>query len=236
VSFQIHVLPSHPQWGNFRRALTLIAYGTYLKNSIVLAAIFSSLVTLTSSLVGFAFARLRGPGREQLFGVLLATMMIPPIITIIPTYVLFARVGLIDTYWPWVLWGLAASPFLTFLFRQFYSSMPIELEDAAIVDGAGYLRIYLSIFVPLSRPVIATSIVLSFTWVWGDFVAPAIFLSPAHTTLAVAMANGYTDAQGRILPHILAAGVIFYVLPVAGVFFLAQRAFTQNLISSGLKG
>lgn len=236
LAFRIGILPRHWEWGNFRRALTLIDYRHYLVNSLVLAVIYSSLVTATSALVGFGFARFDARGRNALFAIVLGTMMLPQIITVIPTYVLFSRVGIIDTYYPWILWGLGASPFLTFLFRQFYRTLPRELEEAALLDGAGYLRIFRSIFLPLSRPVLATSLVLSFTWVWGDFFAPAVFLSPSHTTLAVAMANGYIDAQGRLLPHVLAAGVLFYVLPVLFLFVVAQRAFVQNLAASGLKG
>ncbi len=156
--------------------------------------------------------------------------------TVIPTYVIFAQLQIIDTYWPWVLWGLASSPYYSFLFRQFFSSIPIEMEEAAILDGCGYWRIFWQIFLPLSFPAIATVVILSFTSVWGDFFAPAIFLSNDKMTLAVAISNGYTDASQNVLTNIQAAGTIFYILPVLLLVFFAQRYFVRGIVTSGLKG
>ena len=232
----VKFLPSSLDFENFHRALTMIDFARYLKTSILLTTTYTVLVTLTSAIVGFAFARLRAPGRNQLFVVVLASLMIPAVILVIPTYVLFARVGLLGTYWPWVLWGLSGSPLMIFLFRQFFATVPIELEEAALLDGAGYVRMFVSIFLPLAKPMVATSIVLSFTYSWGDFLAPAIFLPPEKSTLAVAMSRGYVDLQGRQLPQVLAAGVCFYVLPVILVFTVAQRVFVRGLMSSGVKG
>jgi ABC-type glycerol-3-phosphate transport system permease component len=235
-AFPIRWLPQQPQWANFARALTMIDYGRYARNSFVLATLYAVLTTMTSALVGFGFARLRGWGKGPLFIVKLSTMMLPPILTIIPTYMIFARLGLIYTYWPWVFWGLSASPFLSFLYRQFFAGIPLELEDAAIIDGCGYGRIFWRIFMPLSKPVTATVAIFSFQWVWGDWFAPLIFLSQDNTTLAVAMSSGYANAQGFILTNVLSAGTIFYTLPVLVLFFLAQRYFVQGIVTTGLKG
>jgi len=155
---------------------------------------------------------------------------------VIPTYMLFARLNLIDTYWPWVLWGLSSSPFQVFLFRQFFSAIPLALEDAAIIDGCSYYRMYWQIFLPLSLPVIATAFILSFTWVWGDYITPSLFLSQNNTTLAVAMSAGYTDSHGSILTNVLAAGSVLYVLPVLLIFVFAQRYFVRGIVTSGVKG
>src|SRR5689334_10293350 len=162
AAFPIHFLPIQAQWDNFVQALTMINYAAYAANSLILSVIYSVLTTLTSALVGFGFARLKGKGKRALFIVMLSTLMLPQILTVIPTYVLFARLGLVDTYWPWVLWGLGSSPYLAFLFRQFFSSIPSELEEAAILDGCGYGRIFWQIFIPLSWPVIAASLIFSF--------------------------------------------------------------------------
>lgn len=229
-------LPHVPQWSNFGNALTMINYGMYAWNTFLLAAIYAVLTTASSALVGFGFARLRGRGKPVLFMLMLSTVMLPPIITIIPTYVLFARLGLINTYWPWVLWGLSASPYLSFLFRQFFANIPMELEDAAIIDGCGFGRIFWTIFIPLSKPVVATVALFSFQWVWGDWFTPSIFLSSANTTLAVAMSAGYTSPQGFPLYNVLSAGTILYVLPVLVLFFFAQRYFVQGIVTTGLKG
>src|SRR5206468_13046902 len=123
-----------PQWANFARALTMIDYGRYARNSVFLATIFAVLTTARSALMGFGFARLRGWGKGPLFVVMLSTMMLPPILTIIPTYMIFSRLGMVYNYWPWVMWGLASNPLLSFLYRQFFASIPLELEDAAIID------------------------------------------------------------------------------------------------------
>ncbi|MCH5676616.1 carbohydrate ABC transporter permease [Streptomyces gilvus] len=236
ASTDFHVLPQHWAWGDFKLSLTMIDFGRYTLNTVILAGTFAILVTASSSIVGFGFARLRGKGRRSLFTLMLATTMVPQILTVIPTYVMFTKFHLLDTYWPWVLWGLAASPFHVFLFRQAFASLPRELEEAALLDGVGYFRIYWQMFMPLVKPVIATSIVLGFTYVWGDFITPAIFLSDDKTTLGVAMSAGYVDGQGINMTNVLAAGTVFYVLPVLVLFFFAQRSFTRGIATTGLKG
>ena len=236
AAFPVHWLPQHIQWANFRTAVTIIDYQRYAINSVILATIYTSLTTLTCALVGFAFARLQGWGKQLLFAVMLATIMLPPILTAIPTYILFSHLGLVDTYWPWVLWGLGTSPFFTFLFRQFFAGLPRELEDAAIIDGCNYLQVFWRIFLPLSKPVVATVAILSFTATWGDWFTPSLFLSDQNTTLAVAVQSGYVDEHGQLLVNLVASGAILYILPVLLLFFFAQRYFVQGIVTSGLKG
>lgn len=235
-AFPITLWPLHPQWDNFRQALTLIDYGKFARNSFELSLISMILTTLTSALVGFGFARLRGRGKNALFILMLSTTMLPGLLLTIPRYVLYARLGMIGTYWPWVVGGLGSSVFLAFLFRQFFAGIPRELEDAAIVDGCGYGRIFWSIFLPLSKPVIATAAIFSFQGTWDDWFGPLIFLNADNTTLSVAMSAGYTDPRGDILTNVLSAGSIFYTLPVIVIFFLAQRYFVQGIVTTGLKG
>ena len=236
VAVPIHVLPETPQWSNFTDAFTGINFPAYAMNSLFLSTVYAVLVTLSSAAVGFGFARLKGPGKRPLFLVLLSTMMLPSILTLIPTYVLFSRLGLVNTYWPWVLWGLAASPYLVFLFRQFFAAIPIDLEDAAIIDGCGYGRIFLRIFLPLSRPALITSFLLSFTWIWGDYLAPALLLDIDHTTLSVAITQGYRDPHGDYIPTLQAAAAALYVVPVMVIFLFAQRYFVRSIVTSGVKG
>jgi ABC-type glycerol-3-phosphate transport system permease component len=230
------ILPGDPQWTNFARALTDINFPAYAANSLFLSTVYAVLVTLSSAAVGFGFARLRGWGKRPLFVIVLSTMMLPQVLTLIPTYVLFSRVGLINTYWPWVLWGLGAAPFLVFLFRQFFAAIPAELEDAAIMDGCGYGRIFVRIFLPLSRPVLMTSFLLSFTWVWGDFIAPQLLLDVDHTTLSVAIASWYRDPHGNPIATVQAAAATLYVIPVLLIFLFAQRYFIRGIVTSGVKG
>lgn len=149
---------------------------------------------------------------------------------------LFARIGLVGTYWPWVLWGLAGAPYMIFLFRQFYTSIPLELEDAAIVDGAGWWRIYFQVFLPLARPMLITCFILIFTWTWGDYLAPALLLNSSNTTLAVVTAAGYLDPRGNPLVVVQAAAAVLYLLPIAAVFLFAQRYFMGSALGSSVKG
>lgn len=236
VAIPIHLLPEAPQWSNFTEAINQINFLAYTGNSLFLSGMYAVLVTLSSAAVGFGFARLKGPGKRPLFVVLLSTMMLPSILTLIPTYVLYSRLGLIDTYWPWVLWGLAASPYLVFLFRQFFAAIPIDLEDAAIMDGCGYGRIFIRIFLPLSRPVLVTSFLLSFIWIWGDYLAPALLLDTDHTTLSVAITQSYRDPHGDYIPTVQAAAAALYVVPVMLIFLFAQRYFVRSIVTSGVKG
>jgi multiple sugar transport system permease protein len=236
ASRPIQILPDQAQWSNFVDAVTEMDFLGYAGNSLFLATTYSLLITLSSAAVGFGFARLRAPGKGALFVILLSTMMIPQILTLLPTYVLFSRIGLVNTYWPWVLWGLAASPYMVFLFRQFFASIPRELEEAAIIDGAGWFRIFATIFLPLSRPVLITSFLLSFTWTWGDYIAPALLLDLDRTTLAVAITAWYQDPNGNVIPTLQAAAAVLYIVPVLLIFFSAQRYFIRSTVSSGIKG
>jgi multiple sugar transport system permease protein len=235
-AFPIHWLPARVYWNNFIQAVTMVNFAQYMLNSLTLATLYTVFVTISSSLVGFGFARFQAKGKKVLFIVMLATLMLPSVLTVIPTYMLFSHLQLLNSYWPWVLWGCASSPFLSFLFRQFFSSIPRELEEAAILDGCSYARIFWQIFLPLSKPVIVTSVILSFTWVWGDFFSQSLFLNQNTTTLAVVVSTAYTDPYGSPLLTVIAAGAVLYVLPVMLVFVFAQRFFVRGIVTSGLKG
>jgi ABC-type glycerol-3-phosphate transport system permease component len=228
-------VPAQPRFANYRDAVTSIDFLGAARNSLTIAVIHTTLTTLSSAWVGFGFARLSAPGKKQLFVVLLSTMMLPGIVTLVPTYLIFARVHLVNTYWPWVLWGLGGSAFLIFLFRQFFAGIPREMEEAAIIDGCGYARMFWRIFLPQSWPVIAACVILSFTSSWGDFVGPALLLSQDSTTLAVAMAAGYVNEKGLPLNNLVAAGAVMYVLPVLVLFMFMQRRFVSGFTTTGIK-
>jgi multiple sugar transport system permease protein len=228
-------IPTQPQVQNFIDATMVLPFWAYAANSLFLSTVTGVLTTISSALVGYGFARLHGKGKTVLFGILIAMMMTPPIITLIPTYLLFAKVGLVGTYWPWVLWGMAGAPYLIFLYRQFFAQLPRELEEAAILDGCGRLRIFAQIFLPLSKPVIITAFVLSFNGVWGDFIAPQLLLNHDNTTLAVAITGGYVNSQGFPVNNLLAAGAVLYVLPVLIMFFFVQRSYVNGFATSGMK-
>lgn len=228
-------LPQHIQWHNFTDAYRLIDFLGYARNSLIIATIYATLVTLSSAWVGFGFARLSAPGKKTLFGVLLGSMMLPQMITLLPTYLIFAKLGMVDTYWPWVLWGLAATPYLVFLFRQFFAGLPRELEEAAIVDGCGWATIFWRIFLPQSWPVLSASFVIAFTWTWGDYIAPQLLLSTDRTTLAVAVMSTYVTSAGTPVADLQAAASVMYVVPILLIFLVAQRGFVAGMSTSGLK-
>lgn len=226
-------VPPHPE--NYVEATTMRPFWKYAGNSLFLATANATLTTLVSALVGYGFARLPGRGKKLLFGVLIALMMMPPIITLIPTYLLFARVGLVNTYWPWILWGLTGAPYLIFLFRQSFAGMPRELEEAARLDGCGPFRIWWQIFLPLSKPILVTAFVLSFNGVWGDFIAPSLLLNSENMTLAQAVATQYVNLGGFPINNLIAAAAVLYVTPVVVLFLVAQRAYVDGLARTGLK-
>ena len=151
----------------------------------------------------------------------------------------FARLGLTNSYWPWLLWGLASSPFHIFLFRQFFTAIPRDLEDAAEVDGAGPFRVFWQIFLPNAKPALATSFILNFVGVWGDWVAPVIYLDDVKTTLAVKLATPtYTnpgDVSGHIFVTITLAAAVIYTIPPVIMFFIAQKSIMEGVVTTGLK-
>ncbi len=226
-------------WVNYHYAVTLIEFWRYLSNSMVIAVISVTIGVFMSGVVGFAFARLYAPGKSILFMMILSTMMLPGIVIEVPTYILFSRVGLINTFWPWVFWALGGTPFVIFLFRQFFSTIPRELEDAARIDGCSTLRIFWSMFIPLSIPVTVTAIILKFQWAWGDYMRPFMFLNDELYPLAIALINkSYTFPSNpyELLDPVVSAASLLFSLPVLILFFVGQRFMLEGIVSSGIKG
>jgi len=238
MAYPIRIFPAIPQWDNYVKVFTFgrFSYLGVARNTLFLALSSSILTLITSSMAGFAFSRLRAPGRDKLFLVVIATLIVPTIVTIIPQFMVFARLGLTNTYWPWVLWGLMGSPFHIFLFRQFFASFPRELEDAAEVDGCGPFRTFWRIFMPNAKPAIATSFIFAFGGVWGDYFTPLIFLTDAQTTLAVKLSRAYADPMGNRLITITLAATVVYVIPLVTLFFLGQKHILKGVVRTGLKG
>lgn len=189
----------------------------------------------TSTLAGFAFARMRFPAKGPLFGLLLMTMMIPGIVTLIPTFILFGELDWIDTFNPVILPYLLGTPFALFLSRQFFSGLPRELEDAAKVDGASFFQIYRHVFMPQARPLVATLFVLGYLHRWNDFLAPLIYLrSPEIQTVSVMLAR-LVDFYVQDW-SVLMAGAMIALLPILIIFVVLQRFIIESVAFSGLKG
>ena len=232
----LRLFPEVPQLVNYELAVTLADFAKFATNSVVLATSYTLLVVATSALVGYGFARHRGPFRDQLFVVVLAMMMVPNVVLFVPQFVVFAKLELTNTYWPWILWALGTSPLHVFLFRQFFASFPRELSDAAEVDGAGPLRVFLQVFVPNAWPAFAASLIFAYTWVWGDYLYPILLLNDSNTTLAVKLATAYADPHGNPLQTVTMAGVVLYALPLVAIFFVAQRFIIKGVVTTGLRG
>jgi multiple sugar transport system permease protein len=236
MTYPIKVFPARPQWGNYAAVFRLTPFVTIALRTFLVGLVSATLTTVSSSLGGYAFARYRVPGSTQLFSLVIAMIIIPGIIILIPQFILYARLRLTNTYWPWVLTGIAGSPLYIFMFRQFFLGFPGELEEAAEVDGSGPLRIYAQIFMPNSKPVIATVMIFTFHWVWSDYLTPLLLLDSSKTLLSVAMATAFRNPQGIDYKTISLAANVIYILPLVAIFFLAQKHILQGVVTSGLKG
>lgn len=228
-------MPHPARWSNFSEALRLLPFATYLANTMIVTVAATAGTVLSSSLAGYAFARFRMPGKDFLFVATLATMMIPVQVTMVPTFVLMKYLGVVDTLWPLVLPHLFGNAFFIFLFRQFFLTIPRELEDAAKVDGAGPLWVYWRVMLPLAKPAVVTSCLFSVVWTWNDFLGPLIYLnSMDKRTLALGLAT-MSDVWGVNLTSIMAAATVI-TIPVLVFFWFAQRFFTRGVVMTGLKG
>jgi ABC-type glycerol-3-phosphate transport system permease component len=234
--YPIVFFPQVPQWVNYQTVLTLARFAQAAWRTTLLGIPYAIIITTTSALAGYAFARYPIPASGKLFGVVIALLIVPEMVILIPTFIVFAQFKLHNTYWPWVLWALAGSPFYIFLFRQFFLNFPKELEDAAEVDGCGPLRIFLQIFLPNSTPVIATVMFFAFNAVWASYLVPLIFLNDSQQLLGVVLATEFKNPRGITLTTLSMAGTVIYIFPPVIAFFLAQRHILKGVITSGLKG
>lgn len=227
--------PSQLRWGNFAEALTYIDFPGYFRNSVIITVISTVLTVISSSAVAFGLATQRARGKKVVFGLIIATMMIPAIITTIPTYILYAKLGLTNTYVPWVLMGIGGSAYLIFLIRQGFGTIPREIDDAALIDGCGYFGIWWRMYLPMSKPILAAAVVLHVVFSWGDYLMPRLLLSAESTTLAVAISTGYVDPMQHPFQTLIAAASLIFSLPVIILFVVLQKYFVQGFATSGLK-
>jgi ABC-type glycerol-3-phosphate transport system permease component len=225
-----------PQWNNFPDALNFMKWATVYRNTITISISNMLGDTISACFVAYGFARFRAPGRQFLFTLVLATLMIPYQVRLVPEYLGFAKLGMVDTWWPLMLPPWFGSAFNIFLLRQFLMSIPIEMDEAAKIDGAGPMRILKDILLPQIRPALAAVAIGSFTFNWSDFLRPLIYLnSPDNRTAAVGLS--YFQAMYGATPYnLLMAAALVMVIPVLLLFFFAQRYFIQGIVVSGVKG
>lgn len=222
-------------WENFKLAVTSVPFDKYVLNTMIIV-VFGTIGTVFScTVVAYGFARFRAPGLNWLFIVLLATVMLPPQVTLIPTFILFQKIGWYDTLLPLIVPSFFANAWDVFLLRQFFMSLPRELDEAAIIDGCSPWGVLWRIIVPQSWPALATVTIFTVLYAWNDFYGPLIYLqSPDNWTVALGLQafNALYSKQGHLL---MAASVLTLILPVT-VFFFAQRLFIQGVVISGVKG
>jgi multiple sugar transport system permease protein len=207
-----------------------------LANTIVITVSCVVGQIISCSLVGFGFARFQFRGRSLLFMIMLSTMMLPTQVTMIPVFILFRYMHLIDTFWPLIIPAWLASPFFVFMFRQFFSQIPEDLIEAARIDGASNWRIYWQLMLPLSGPVIAIVAIYTFMGTWNDFLNPLIYLnSPTKRTIALAL-NAFRGQYGFSDAQLMMAASVVCLLPCVILFFACQRYFVDSIATTGLKG
>jgi multiple sugar transport system permease protein len=234
-TFPVQWIPNPVKWENYARLFAQAPMWTYLRNTVILTVLGVIFSLTGSSIAAYAFARLRFPGRDVMFFIMLATIMIPSWATLIPTYILFGKLGWLDTYLPILLPALFATPFNTFLLRQFFLSIPRELEDAAKVDGASTLRCFLLIVVPMSRSALLIVGLFAFLYYWNDFLGPLIYLSSDNKfPISLGIMN-FAGQQVQDFALMMGAATVA-ILPCVLLFFIAQRWFIQGVVITGVKG
>ncbi|MEM7029745.1 MAG: carbohydrate ABC transporter permease [Chloroflexota bacterium] len=230
-------IPTPIHWNNYVEALTSPAFPflTLLGNTLFYSVLSTIGIVFSSAMIAYAFARLEFWGRDVLFGITLATMMLPGIVLLIPTYVLFQRFGWAGTYAPLIVPAFFGNAFNIFLLRQFMLTIPWELSDAGRVDGAHELIIFWRIIMPLVKPALLVVAVFHFMYAWNDFLGPLIYLDEADEYPLVLGLNAFQTRFG-VQWHLIMAATLSVTFPLIVLFFVAQRYFIEGITLSGLKG
>ncbi|TXG93365.1 MAG: carbohydrate ABC transporter permease [Rhodocyclaceae bacterium] len=229
------LIPSELIWPNFQKPFAEFSFTRWFLNTAIIAVLSMIGTTLTASMTGFSFARLRFPLRDFLFIVVLATMILPEHIRMIPNYLLYTRLGWVDTFLPLIMPNWFAPAFFVFLLRQFFLTIPRDYDDAAYIDGCNPMSLFWRIHLPLSLPALGVVNIFQLTFIWNDFINPLIYL---HKEPQFTVALGLRLFQGRMSNNMqdLRAAWLLAVLPTLIIFFFAQRYFVQGIVVSGVKG
>jgi multiple sugar transport system permease protein len=240
IDYPPKLLPGAFRWQNYVEAWTSVHFGRFFVNSGIVTGLSLVGQVVSAFLVAYGFARFRFPGRNFLFGVCLSTMILPPHVTIIPLFVLFNRFGWIDTFKPlWVPSYFGGGAFSIFLIRQFIMTLPIDLDEAALIDGAGRMTILWRILLPLCGPVLATVAIFGFIGNWNAFLGPLIFLNSASkytVPLGLWYLRQNPGEAGLPKDNLLMAGAVMATVPIIVLFFSAQKYFVRGVAMTGLKG
>lgn len=236
--FASNWLPTEWRWDNYADVFNSAPVVRWMWNTFVITVLAVVSVVMSSSLVAFGFARIRFRGRGMLFGLVMATYLLPGAVTLIPTFLIWNELGAVNTFWPLWAGNLFGSAFYIFMLRQFMLTIPQDLVDSARIDGAGFLRIYWNLMLPLVKPALVAVAIFEANAKWDDFMGPLIYLnSPDNYTLALGLASLKNQFQelGTQWSLLMAASVIF-TIPMMVLFFMFQRYFMEGVTHSGIKG
>ncbi len=225
-----------PQWKNFPTALDFMRWQVVYGNTLKITITDMVGDTLSAAVVAYGFARFRAPGRDVLFTLVLATLMIPYQVRLVPEFLGWSLLHLVNTLWPLIIPAWFGSAFNIFLLRQFFMTIPIEMDEAAEIDGAGPVRIFFQVLLPQIVPALAAVAIGSFTFNWNDFLRPLIYLSDQSQQTAAVALDGFSSAYGSTPWNLLMAASLVMLLPVLLLFFIAQRYFIEGIVISGVKG
>ena len=235
VAFPPTWVPDPVEWRNYIRAWNVLPFADFTRNSVIYAGVALVGQLLSCSLAAFGFGRISFRGRDFWFAVLLATMMLPSQVTLIPQFILFKNLGWLDTLLPLIVPAWFGQAFYIFLLRQFFLTLPTELDDAARIDGAHLFDVYWRIVLPLAKPALATVAIFSFVYHWNDFFGPLIYLTtPEKMTIAVGL-QLFRGQWGTDFSLLMAASTAA-LLPILVLFFVAQKTFVQGIALTGMKG
>ncbi|MCX7017842.1 MAG: carbohydrate ABC transporter permease [bacterium] len=233
--FPPNIVPRPVVWRNYSDAVQFIPFLRYLCNTLIICVCCIIGNVLSASLVAFSLATLHWRGRDVCFKILVASMLLPPQVTMIPVFVIFRTLGMIDTYGPLILPSFLGSPFFIFLLRQFFMGVPRDLPEAARIDGCSEWGIYWRIIAPLSFPALAAVVLFSFIWTWTDFLTPLIYLQDqTKFTLSLGLQQ-FQESHSAEWGMLMAASTLI-TIPMILLFVAAQKTFVQGIVTTGLKG
>lgn len=237
-AFPSSLLPGRFDLTAYRQASELQPFARQYFNSLYIALVVTAGTMAVSSMAGYAFARIRFPGQNVLFVVVLTGLLIPSEVTIVPLFQMFQKAGMVDTHWPLILVPVLGAPSVlaTFIMRQFFVSLPDELEDAARVDGLGRFGTFHRVALPLARPALGAVAIFTFLHSWNLYLEPVVFLSSKDMFTLPQALTQFVDAYGGPMWNVQLAAATMSTLPILVVFVLAQRQFIEGLAHSGLKG
>jgi ABC-type glycerol-3-phosphate transport system permease component len=228
-------IPPTPKWQNYPKALTALPFGLFFRNTFIITVLSVIGTVFSGSVVGYGFARFRAPGRDTLFLLVLATLILPAQVTLIPQFILFDKLHWVNTFAPLIVPNFFGTAFNVFLMRQFFLTIPREMDEAATIDGANRFEVFYRVVLPLALPAVGIIAIFQFIYSWNDFFDQLIYLNSNNVwTVALGLA-GFTASYGGTAWNLLMAASLVAVLPCIILFFFAQRYFVQGIVISGVK-